>query len=85
MLIVINPVMADSPSCEDVIKSADKALSDKQKQIDIRDLRITNYDSLTTSLNNENVRLKTEVDAWYRSPYLWVVMGIVVGGYLKSK
>lgn len=84
MLTVINPVIAD-PTCDDVIKSADKALSDKQKQVDIRDLRIANYDTLTTNLNNENTTLKSQVDAWYRSPYLWILVGAVVGGYLKSK
>lgn len=30
-------------------------------------------------LSDENVRLRKQKDAWYKSPYLWLTVGVITG------
>lgn len=79
MLISKNTLANESkPSCGDVIKDADTAISGCQKEVQIRDLRLKESDQLILDQTEE---LKAK-DSVIHNPWLYLVLGIVAGHFL---
>lgn len=74
-----------TPTCEEVIRAADKALAAKQDQISARDVTIGDLKIMTKAQADEIAAKDRQLSAWYRSPYLWVVVGLGVGLYVGRK
>lgn len=74
-----------SPSCNDVINACDKALDAKDNQIKIRDLGLSVRDDQITGLKKDNADLEHSMSAWYRSPYLYLFLGLATGVFVTSK
>lgn len=58
------------------------AIQAQKAQIDIRDLQIKQSKDIIELQNKEIVVLKS--DSLFKSPWLWLTVGAVVGAYLKS-
>lgn len=60
-------------------------MSEQTQQIQIRDLRIKQDEDQLGAVTKDNEVLTSKINSWYRSPYLWVVVGIVAGVYAGKK
>lgn len=75
-------------TCNDVISACDKALADKQAQIDIRDQEMAQTNAMLNANAKEIDDLKRSNDAWYNSHTLWFFVGVAAAGgsvYLLKK
>ncbi len=69
-------------TCNDVLKACDEALQAKDLQIKIRDEQVGQGQAMLNASVKEVEDLKRERDAWYKSPYLYVVLGLAAGVYV---
>lgn len=74
--------MATEPkvSCKEVIQKCDKALADKNKELELADLAIQRCNEVNGHLKHELEDTKDERDAWYRNPLVMGLFGVIVGG-----
>lgn len=75
----------NKPTCKDIIDACDKALDAKDSQIKIRDLGLSMRDDQITGLKKDNADLEHSLSAWYRSPYLYLFLGLATGVFVSSK
>lgn len=68
------------PDCSPIIQACDAAIAAQQKQISIRDLRVTQDESLIATLKNTNAQLEASSQAWYNSHTLWFFVGVFAAG-----
>lgn len=69
-------------SCGDVIKACDLALSDKDAQVQTRDAEIGTQGMLLKSQADALAEKDRQLGAWYRSPWLYLGLGLAGGLYL---
>ena len=67
-------------TCDDVIAACDKALEDKQKQVDTRDLALREQKDQLRYLSEE----LADKDSWTHSPWLYFGLGIVAAKVLSK-
>ena len=70
------------PVQQEKIKGLEDLVLNKTKQIKIMDTMLENKNQQVTLLTDRAIYLEEELDsatAWYRSPYLWTAIGIVLG------
>lgn len=72
-------------TCNDVVRSCDKALLDKDKVITLSDLALTQRKDQVEGLNRELQSEKDRNSAFYRQPWFLVVLGAVVGKLVLTK
>lgn len=74
-----------TPNCQNVIDACDKAISDQKKQIEIRDLAITqSRDEISRQVAVIQDQDK-QLHAWYNSKWLWLAIGAAGTAYLIKK
>jgi hypothetical protein len=54
-------------------------IQDQQKQIEIRDLRVKATEDRLGDVTKERNDARQSADAWYKSPYLYLFLGLAVG------
>ena len=69
--------------CEDLAKAADLAIAEQKKAIEIRDLRLDLAKERLEEVSKERDELRGT--AWYKSPYLWLSVGILAGAYVSKR
>lgn len=67
--------------CSSLIQACDKALADKDAAIKARDVQLGDYAKLTKEQADQIASDK----AWYRSPWLYIAIGLGTGLYLGKK
>lgn len=66
-------------TCKDVIAACDKALVEKNKQLELSDLAIGTLKKQNGDLSSENESLRETNSKWYHNPYVMVVFGAAAG------
>lgn len=82
------PIYADTkttPSCKDVISACDRALTAKDAQIEARDKTISDLKVMSKKQADELQSATDKLGAWYRSPWLYLGLGLAGGLYLGRK
>lgn len=74
-----------SVSCGDVIRACDDALQKAQGQIDLRDMEILKYDVMSKTQADQIAEKDRQLNAWYRSPWLYLGLGLAGGLYLGKR
>ncbi len=74
-----------NPTCKEVIRAADKALAAQKAQIDIRDKELAQYAIMTKAQADELASDTAKLGAWYRSPYLYLFLGLAAGVYVGKR
>lgn len=74
-----------SVDCGKVIEAAEKAVQAQKEQVEVRDLRIKQDEDQLSAVSKEYESLQKSSNAWYKSPYLFLIMGLGVGLYLGKK
>jgi hypothetical protein len=57
----------------------------QRKQIEIRDLRIKTSEDQLKNVTEQRNDAEHALSAWYRSPWLYLALGLAGGVYLGSK
>jgi len=68
------------PSCDQVIQACDKALDDEGKEIDADKLLILDLGNANRDLMLRSEDAESELDAWYRNPWMLLSIGFIIGG-----
>lgn len=76
---------AVNPACESVLQACDTALDAKDHELDLANLAITQSKAQNELLTQQVQDANAKLDAWYRSPYLYLIVGILAGGYVAKK
>lgn len=74
--------LAAGKECLPLIQAADQALEAKQKQIEIRDLRIQQASDEINRLVIEVDKKDTELGAFYRNPFIMGLVGALTAAIL---
>ena len=69
-------------SCQEVIQKADKALADKDKQIEIRDLRLKDAEVQTAKLSSDLKETQDKLSSIWRNPWFYFGVGVITGAVL---
>lgn len=78
-VLATNTFAAPAQECQTLIDAADKALAAQKQQIEIRDLRIKMVEDRLGEVRVERDDERKAGEAWYRSPNLWLFIGIGLG------
>lgn len=72
------------PDCKQVIEKADKAIEEKNKQLELADLAIKDCLKHGTTVQLENNKLREENSSIWRNPFFMVLLGVTAAtaGYL---
>lgn len=65
--------------------ACNKAVQAQKAQIAVRDKELGQAEAMLNVNAKEIADLSDKVDAWYRSPYLWVIVGAAVGAYVVKR
>lgn len=76
-----SPTPSPDP-CLEIIKAADKALEDKDKQIEVRDTQIKGEQELLVKAQTDRDAAKKSSNAWYKNTFLTVGTGVAAGALL---
>jgi hypothetical protein len=72
-------------SCENVLNLCFKAVQEQKKQVEIRDLRIKDDELQVDVLTKQNKDLAVKNDSFFRSPYLYLFLGLAAGFYVGKR
>lgn len=67
-------------TCEQIISACDKALAERDKEIDLSGQTIKGLQGQNATLIKNNDSLRGSMGAWYRNPFVTVILGVAVGG-----
>lgn len=62
-----------------VVTAAREAVSDQKRSIEIRDLRIKQTEDRLLEVSKERDKALDSNEAWYKSPYLYLTLGLILG------
>lgn len=68
--------------CERLLKQADEVIESKKQIIDKQDEQISKQLEILQVTEDYAHQVERERDAWYRSPYLTIPLGLFVGGFI---
>jgi len=74
-----------APTCPQVLKAADQVIQAQQQQILTRNNALEDYGVMTKKQADDLAEANRKIDAWYRSPYLYLALGLGAGLYLGKK
>lgn len=66
-------------SCMEVIEAADKVIADQKEGLDLRQKAIDSCDQDNSKLRGDLQSVQESADAWYRSPVVIGLTGVIVG------
>lgn len=68
--------------CESLLKQADEVIQSKKQIISKQDEQIAKQLEIMKVTEDYVHQVEKERDAWYRSPYITVPLGLLVGGFI---
>ena len=84
LILIANSALAEPPSCPDVVKACDAAVTQLVKERKMTTAILQTMKERDLLMQSEIADLKGEVTSWYRNPAILgisgMVLGLVVGG-----
>ncbi len=74
----MNTVQAET-TCHDVIRTCDRALEEKEKEVKICDLGLKQTLEHNQELSSELESKQKSLEAWYRNPFVMLALGGLAG------
>lgn len=69
-------------SCIDAVRTAETLIQVQDIQLEEQDMTIKSLMLSKEQLEKQNLELEQSKNAWYRSPYLYLGLGLITGAVL---
>ncbi len=79
MISSLNTTKSVAVTPDEVIEACDRALEAKKDELRVCDLGVKIRDDENERLRKENTDLRESKDAFYKNPYLLLLLGFVAG------
>ncbi len=78
-LSILSPLSVRAGECDEIISTCDKALSTRKEEIKLCQLGLVQTLDQNQILSSELARKNSQLQAWYRSPWLLLALGLAAG------
>lgn len=77
-------VRAETPTCEQVLSLCDEAVQEQKKQIEIRDLALTQTQDEIARQKGVIRDQEDKLNSVWRNPFLYLLLGVAAGVFIAK-